>query len=201
MTPSVPKKSPFTLPALLTGAGLLLFGLFVAGYALQTQKGLEDLGANLSFVGLNYFLFPLVGGITLRFAEVPPAPLLAPPPEGIERLRAEQATPILTQVLGDISKRSYFKSRHMADALKRIGLARRDEELPVLIGYREAHEAGRYALVLRFDSSRVDFERWQQKSARFGTFFGKGVSARLVQLAGDQVELTLIREDLIREDG
>ncbi|UFP93860.1 DUF2854 domain-containing protein [Gloeobacter morelensis] len=177
---SLAKKSPLlTLPTLLTGLGLLLFTLFVVGYILQTQPGLADLGANLSFVGLNYFLFPLVGGITLRFSEVKPSAVLAAPPVNIDAVRDAQATEIQKQVLSDISKRSYFKSRHMADALKRIGLSRRDEELPELLGYREEIVDGRYALVLRFDSLKVDRQRWEDRLPKFKTFFGKGVDARL----------------------
>ncbi|AGY56817.1 DUF2854 domain-containing protein [Gloeobacter kilaueensis] len=173
------KSGLFSLPTLLTGLGIALFGLFVAGYILQTQPGMADLGANLSFVGLNYFLFPLIGGITLRFAQVQPAPQLAAPPAAIDALRAAQATEIQKQVLTDITGRAYFKSKHMADALKRIGLSRRDDELPTLVGYREEADDGIYALVLRFESPRVSRQRWESCLPKLRTFFGRGVAVGL----------------------
>lgn len=194
MSSTPANRSFFNLPTLLTTVGLLLFGLFLAGYFLQTRPGMEDLGANLSFIGLNYFLFPLVGGIALRLSQMQPAPLLAPLPTEIERYRTEQATTIQKEVLADISKYSYFKSAHMADALKRLGLGRRDGELPLLTGYRELVEEGRYVLALRFDSTKVDRERWLARQPKFNAFFGKGVATRLEFPGNDVVDLFLRSE-------
>jgi hypothetical protein len=79
----------------------------------------------------------------------------------------------------------------MADALKRIGIARRDDEMPTLVGYRELQEDGRYVLALHFDSSKVDPGRWQDREAKLKTFFGKDVAARLELPGADRVELYL----------
>lgn len=192
-----PKPSLFSLPNVLTTIGVLLFALFLVGhFVVSRQPEMADLGANLSFLGLNYFLFPLIGGITLKFSEVKPAPVLAPPPPGVEQYRATQGTEIQKQVLADISKRAYFKSAHMADALKRIGLSKRDEELPTLAGYRETAIDEHYALVLRFDSPMVPVQRWQDRAAKLSTFFGKGVAAHADYLPNNQVDLYLVSKSV-----
>ncbi|MBC7883597.1 MAG: DUF2854 domain-containing protein [Anaerolineae bacterium] len=190
MASPVPKF--FSLPNVLIGIGLLLFGLFLLGYfVISHQKNMEDLGTNLSFAGLNYFLFPLFIGIALKLSTTPPAPILKAPPANIEKYRT-QATPIQNQVYSDITKQAYFKAAHMSEALKRIGLSKRDEELPILAGYWETLEEEHYALHLRFNSPKIGPERWETCRPKLGTFFGKGVDVRVNIVSEEVVEVSLV---------
>lgn len=185
-------KSFISLPGLLLGLGFFCIALFLVGrFVLEANPATTDLGANLSFIGFYLGFFPLLAGIALKFSEVAPAPVLASPPKDIDQHRASQATKIQREVLSDVTKKSYFKSAHMADALKRIGLTRRDEDVPRLEGYRETLTDGRYTLVLRFHSPQVQTQRWHDRQAKFDTFFGRDVSSRLKMLDEERVELFL----------
>jgi hypothetical protein len=187
-----PLSKIFSPPNVLIGIGLLLFGLFLLGYfVISKQKGMEDLGTNLSFAGLNYFLIPFAIGIALKLSTTPPAPVLKASPANIEKYRT-QATPIQTQVYTDITKQAYFSSAHMSEALKRIGLSKRDEELPVLAGYWETLEDERYALHLRFNSPKIGSERWETCKPKLGTFFGKGVEVHMNIVSENVVEVSLV---------
>jgi hypothetical protein len=77
----------------------------------------------------------------------------------------------------------YGDEQHLEEALERIfmigrpqGLPRR--QCPRLKGLREEVVDGSYALILEFENRNMMTEaQWAEREAKFGTFFGPGVTS------------------------
>lgn len=58
------------------------------------------------------------------------------------------------------------------------GLPRR--QCPRLTGLREEVADGNYALILEFQNrNKMNEEQWAEREAKFGTFFGPGITANV----------------------
>ncbi|KAI4320322.1 hypothetical protein MLD38_033818 [Melastoma candidum] len=151
-------------------------------------------GSEWSAIMLTYG-FPLaVIGMALKYAELKPVPCLTY--ADAQRLRETCATPILKQVRSDVTRYRYGDEQHLDEALKRIfqmacGIPRRSA--PVLQMVREeVSEDGKYCLVLIFEAKALQLSDFEQRQAKFTSFFGPGITAEIVKGEKDLYEVKLI---------
>ncbi|KAK6927971.1 Protein of unknown function DUF2854 [Dillenia turbinata] len=134
----------------------------------------------------------------LQYAELKPVPCLTY--SDAQRLRETCATPILKQVRSDVTRYRYGDEQHLDEALKRIfqyglggGIPRRSA--PVLQMIREeVTEDGKYSLVLVFEAKALQLSDFEQRKAKFASFFGPGITAEIGKGKDDLYEVRLISE-------
>lgn len=172
----------------LATVGLIVGGVLASGglaaYFLDNPT--------LNLAGFFYGIPLLLGGLALKAAELKPVPFTQGTAPEVLALRSQQATAIQNQLRRDVTRYRYGQQAHLDDSLKRLGLSPTDEERPVLQGLTETEIAGRYALVLEFDSPLVPFETWQLQGSKIEKFFGPGVRVDLTKASERQVHLALI---------
>ncbi|KAF8023722.1 hypothetical protein BT93_F1034 [Corymbia citriodora subsp. variegata] len=153
-------------------------------------------GSEWSALMLTYG-FPLaIIGMALKYAELKPVPCLTY--SDAQMLRENCATPILKQVRSDVIRYRYGDEQHLDEALKRIfqygqggGIPRRSA--PVLKMIREeVTEEGKYCLVLVFEAKALQLSDFEQRQAKFASFFGPGISAEVAKGEQDLYEVRLI---------
>ncbi|KAL0449988.1 UNVERIFIED_CONTAM: Thylakoid membrane protein [Sesamum latifolium] len=131
-------------------------------------------GSEWSALMLTYG-FPLaIIGMALKYAELKPVPCLTY--SDAQKLREKCATPILKQ--------------HLDEALKRIfqygqggGIPRRSAPTLQMIR-EEVTEDGKYCLVLVFEAKALELSDFEQRQAKFASFFGPGITAEIEREEG-----------------
>ncbi|KAI3451748.1 hypothetical protein Pfo_008413 [Paulownia fortunei] len=142
-------------------------------------------GSEWSALMLTYG-FPLaIIGMALKYAELKPVPCLTY--SDAQELREKCATPILKQVRNDVTRYRYGDEQHLDEALKRIfqygqggGIPRRSAPILQMIR-EEVAEDGRYSLVLVFEAKALELSDFEQRKAKFASFFGPGITAEIVE--------------------
>ncbi|XP_072086272.1 uncharacterized protein [Arachis hypogaea] len=153
-------------------------------------------GSEWSAIMLTYG-FPLaIIGMALKYAELKPVPCLTY--SDAQSLSEKCATPILKQVKSDVTRFRYGDEQHLDEALKRIfqygqggGIPRRSA--PVLHMIREeVTDDGKYSLVLVFEAKALQLSDFEQRQAKFASFFGPGITAEVGKGEKDLYEVRLI---------
>ncbi|XP_011624429.1 uncharacterized protein LOC18436986 isoform X3 [Amborella trichopoda] len=122
-------------------------------------------GSEWSALMLTYG-FPLaIIGMALKYAELKPVPCLTY--SDAQLLRENCATPILKQVRNDVIRYRYGDEQHLEEALKRI------------FQYGQATEEGKYCLALVFEAKALQLSDFEQRQAKFASFFGPGITAEV----------------------
>jgi len=143
------------------------------------------------------FIIALLGS-ALKYAEL--KPLNCKTFTDADKLRASQATDIQVQVKNDVTRFRYGDEQHMEEALERIflfgrraagGIARRDS--PKLVGLKEQVINGTYALVMVFESEKVDLAGWEGRREKIERFFGPGITCEIYQ-RGELYDVCLISQ-------
>ncbi|CAN6445727.1 unnamed protein product [Victoria cruziana] len=185
----------FSLSKVSFGVVGLGVGLMLLGYGFGAYFSFLP-GSEWSALLLTYG-FPLaIIGMALKYAEL--KPVLCITYTDAERLRETCATPILKQVKSDVTRFRYGDEQHLDEALKRIfqygqagGIPRRSA--PVLQAIREeVTEDGRYSLVLVFEAKALQLEDFENRQAKFASFFGPGITAEIGKAANELYEVKLI---------
>jgi len=186
-------KTSFGTIGLTVGTALLSYG-FGAYFTILP-------GSEWSAIMLTYG-FPLaVIGFALKYAELKPVACVTYKDAFL--LRESQATDILKQVRSDVTRYRYGDEQHLEEALKRIfrygqggGISRR--YAPRLQYIREeVRGEGRYTLTLVFEAKNLKLSDFEDRQAKFQSFFGPGVNAEIA--AGEKAdfyEVRLITSDL-----
>ncbi|KAH9312288.1 hypothetical protein KI387_027323, partial [Taxus chinensis] len=168
-------KISFGVVGLVAGTSLLSYG-FGAYFNILP-------GSEWSALMLTYG-FPLaIIGMALKYAELKPVPCITYSDALV--LRETKATPVLNQVRKDVTRFRYGDEQHLDEALKRIfrygqagGIQRRTA--PRLNMIREEVTAeGKYSLVLVFESKALRLKDFEQRQAKFASFFGPGITAQI----------------------
>merc|ERR1719454_2331632 len=183
----VPFEIRFSLGNLVSASGALLLVYCLGSYLINNGEG--DLIATLGFV---YAIPALVGGLALKYAELPPVPVSTSP--AAEAVRAQKATTIQAKIFSDATRFTYGDA-HMEDPLKALKLAPRGMGPPDLINIAESvTENGEYCMTLRFFAPNTPYRVWKDRAPRYARFFGPNVRATLKKYdAGKRlVELSLI---------
>ncbi|GFP84420.1 thylakoid membrane protein slr0575 [Phtheirospermum japonicum] len=179
--PTVPDNE-FSLAKVSFGVIGLGVGVMLLSYGFGAYFNILP-GSEWSAIMLTYG-FPLaIIGMALKYAELKPVPCLTY--SDAESLREKCATPILKQVRNDVTRYRYGDEQHLDEALKRIfqygqggGIPRRSA--PILQKIREeVTEDGRYSLVLVFEAKALELSDFEQRKAKFASFFGPGITAEI----------------------
>ncbi|XP_030461124.2 uncharacterized protein LOC115681344 [Syzygium oleosum] len=181
-------KVSFGVIGLGVGVSLLSYG-FCAYFNILP-------GSEWSALMLTYG-FPLaIIGMALKYAELKPVPCLTY--SDAQMLRENCATPILKQVRSDVIRYRYGDEQHLDEALKRIfqygqggGIPRRSAPILQMIR-EEVTEEGKYCLVLVFEAKALQLSDFEQRQAKFASFFGPGISAEVAKGEQDLYEVRLI---------
>jgi len=183
----VPFEVRFSIGNLVTGSGALLFVYCLGSYLIN--NGAVDVISTLGFV---YSIPALVGGLALKYAELPPVPLKSSP--AAEAAREAKSTTILSKILSDATRFTYGDA-HMEDPLKALKLAPRGMGPPTLVKLaEEVSETGGYALKMTFFSPNTPYRVWKDRAPRYSRFFGPGIRAELKMI---NVEKKLVQLSLI----
>lgn len=181
-------KISFGVLGLGSGVTLLAYG-FGAYFNLLP-------GTEWSALMLTYGFPVAVIGMALKYAELKPVPCVTY--ADAERLREKCATDVLKQVKADVTRYRYGDEQHLDEALKRIfqygqggGIPRRSAPVLRLIR-EEVTEDGRYCLVLVFEAKALKLSDFEQRQAKFTSFFGPGISAEVGKGENNQYEVRLI---------
>ncbi|KAK4749109.1 hypothetical protein SAY87_026558 [Trapa incisa] len=153
-------------------------------------------GSEWSALMLTYG-FPLaIIGMALKYAELKPVPCLTF--SDALALREACATPILKQVRNDVTRFRYGDEQHLDEALKRIFMYGRAGGIPrgsapVLQAIREeVIGEGKYCLVLVFEAKYLQLSDFEDRQAKFASFFGPGISTEIGQGENNLYEVKLI---------
>ena len=183
----VPFEIRFSLGNVISLSGAVLFTFCIVKFLLN--NGESDVVSTFGFV---YAIPALVGGLALKYAELPPVNLDTS--SSAEATRAQKATTIQSKILSDATRFTYGDA-HMEDPLKALKLAPRGMGPPELINLAEAvTDKGEYCLTMRFFAPNTPYRVWKDRAPRYARFFGPNVRATLKKYdaAKRQVELSLI---------
>jgi hypothetical protein len=183
----VPFEVRFSIGNVVTVSGGV-FILFSLGSFLL-NSGQSNLVQTLGFV---YSIPALVGGLALKYAELPPVPLDSTPEA--EAARTSKGTTIQQKIVSDATRFTYGDA-HMEDPLKALKLAPSGMGPPTLLRMKESlTESGQYSLTMRFSSPNTPWSVWQDRGPRYSRFFGPNIRAVLKKYDSQlrQVELSLI---------
>lgn len=185
----------FSLAKVSFGVIGLSIGLSLLSYGFGAYFNILP-GSEWSAIMLTYG-FPLaIIGMALKYAELKPVECLTY--SDAQKLRDQCATPILKQVRNDVIRYRYGDEQHLDEALKRIfqygqggGIARRSA--PILQKIREeVTEDGKYCLILVFEAKALQLSDFEQRQAKFASFFGPGITAEVAKGENDLYEVRLI---------
>merc|ERR1719454_722169 len=150
----VPFEIRFSLGNLVSASGLLLLVYCLGSYLLNNGQG--DIIATFGFV---YAIPALVGGLALKYAELPPVPVTTSPEA--EKAREAKATTIQAKIFSDATRFTYGDA-HMEDPLKALKLAPRGMGPPELKSIREfVSPQGGYGLGLTFFAPNTPYRVWK----------------------------------------
>ncbi|KAK6150949.1 hypothetical protein DH2020_015881 [Rehmannia glutinosa] len=194
--PTVPDNE-FTLAKVSFGVIGLGVGVTLLSYGFGAYFNILP-GSEWSALMLTYG-FPLaIIGMALKYAELKPVPCLTY--SDADALREKCATPILKQVRNDVTRYRYGDEQHLDEALKRIfqygqggGIPRRSAPILQMIR-EEVTEDGRYSLVLVFEAKALELSDFEQRKAKFASFFGPGITAEIVEGGKNLYEVRLISD-------
>ncbi|KAK7381107.1 hypothetical protein VNO78_33631 [Psophocarpus tetragonolobus] len=192
---SVVPDDGFSVSKVSFGVVGLGVGLSLLSYGFGAYFNLLP-GSEWSAIMLTYG-FPLaIIGMALKYAELKPVPCLTY--SDAQSLREKCATPILKQVKIDVTRYRYGDEQHLDEALKRIfqygqggGIPRRSAPVLQLIR-EEVTQDGKYCLVLVFEAKALQLSDFEQRQAKFASFFGPGITAEIGKGEKDLYEVRLI---------
>ena len=171
------------------GLPLLFYGFF--GYFNILP------GGSVSSLMLIYgFIISLIG-FALKYAQLDPLECVTY--EDALRLREAQTTSILTQVRNDVTRYKYGDEQHLEEALALVfrynrpgGI--RKSQAPKLVGLKEMVIVDRYALVLEFQSPKMELSEWTDRREKLQVFFGPGVTCGITEVGEGKVEVELVSD-------
>jgi hypothetical protein len=169
------------------------FGLIIGG--ILTTIGFIAYATDnptLNLAGFFYGIPLVLGGLALKSSELEPVPFSRPTPPEILVLRDQQATVTQKKLRKDVTRYCYGQDAHLDEALKKMGLGRSDEDLPILKGLREESVDGAYALILEFESPFVPLTTWMEQREKMEKYFGPDLKLELIQPAEHEIVMSMI---------
>merc|ERR1719201_807039 len=168
----VPFEVRFSIGNLVSISGAVLFVFCIGKFLLN--NGESDLVSTIGFV---YAIPALVGGLALKYAELPPVKFATS--AAAEAKRMSTGTAILKKIVSDATRYTYGDA-HMEDPLRALKLCPSGMGPPELVKMRESVTPdGQYCLTMRFFAPNTPYRVWKDRGPRFSRFFGPGVRATL----------------------
>ncbi|XP_027357590.1 uncharacterized protein LOC113866958 isoform X2 [Abrus precatorius] len=194
-TPSLVSDDGFSVTKVSFGVVGLGVGISLLSYGFGAYFNVLP-GSEWSAIMLTYG-FPLaIIGMALKYAELKPVPCVTY--SDAQSLREKCATPILKQVKSDVIRYRYGDEQHLDEALKRIfqygqggGIPRRSAPILQMIR-EEVTQDRKYCLVLVFEAKALQLSDFEQRQAKFASFFGPGITAEVGKGEKDLYEVRLI---------
>lgn len=99
----------------------------------------------------------------------------------------------------DVTRYRYGDEQHLEEALaiifryNRPGGLRRNQA-PKLVGIKEQVIVDRYALVLVFESPKMELKEWTDRREKIQGFFGPGVTCGITEVSEGVVEVELVSD-------
>merc|ERR1719247_2654334 len=183
----VPFEVRFSLGNLISASGGLL--LLYCAVSYFANNGEADILQTLGFV---YGIPALLGGLALKYAELPPVPVETTP--AATAAREAKATKTQTKIFSDATRFCYGDA-HMEEPLKALKLAPPGRGPPELVKFTETvSPTGGYSMGMTFYAPYTPFPVFKQRAKRYATFFGPNVRAELRKVDAQKrlVELALI---------
>lgn len=144
----------FSLPLVVFSIGVLLTGSSFAGFFLSDGGG-EGAISSLGFVyGIPVFLI----GLSLWYAEIPPAEVISTP-EG-DKIWDEVATDTFKKIKQDVTRHRYGDDAHLDSTLDSLGLKLPQKKYPKLLSLTQANENDELAFTLTFQSAETPYKVW-----------------------------------------
>ncbi|KAK6125465.1 hypothetical protein DH2020_040798 [Rehmannia glutinosa] len=216
--PTVPDNE-FTLAKVSFGVIGLGVGITLLSYGFGAYFNILP-GSEWSALMLTYG-FPLaIIGMALKYAELKPVPCLTYSDADALRENVQLQflsrshlcfslnindcdmlyVPLSFPVRNDVTRYRYGDEQHLDEALKRIfqygqggGIPRRSAPILQMIR-EEVTEDGRYSLVLVFEAKALELSDFEQRKAKFASFFGPGITAEIVEGEKNLYEVRLISD-------
>jgi hypothetical protein len=183
----VPFEVRFSLGNVISVSGGALFVFCIGKFLFN--NGESDIVSTFGFV---YAIPALVGGLALKYAELPPVSYDTSP--AAEAKRESLGTEIQKKIVSDATRFTYGDA-HMEDPLRALKLAPKGMAVPELVNIAEdVTPEGQYSLTLRFKAPNTPWRVWKDRAPRFGRFFGPNVrvTVKKYNAAKRLVELALI---------
>jgi hypothetical protein len=183
----VPFEIRLSLGNGVTLSGAVLFVFCIGKFLLN--NGESDVVSILGFV---YAIPALVGGLALKYAELPPVPFDTSPEA--QAKRESLGTSIQQQIINDATRYTYGDA-HMEGPLKALKLAPTGFGPPTLVKLAEAvTPQGQYSMTMRFHAPNTPYSVWKDRGNRYARFFAPDVRAVLKKYDKKRrlVELSLV---------
>ena len=195
-TRTVKKEEGFDLATTSFGTIGLSVGLPLLVYGFFSFFNFIPGGSVSSLLLIYGFIISLIG-FALQYAKLEPLECVTY--EDAASLRESQTTAILTQVRNDVTRYRYGDEQHLEEALAIIfrynrpgGL--RKNQAPKLVGIAEQVIVDRYALVLKFESPKMELSEWTDRREKIQGFFGPGVTCGITEIGEGVVEVELVSD-------
>lgn len=188
-SPSPPSiKAPAQVPFEIRGFSLanvfLLAGIAVTVVSFTSYFSSNGT-ASATSLGFVYGVPILLVGCALKYAELKPIPLRTD--ASARALRDSASTETLRKVISDVTRHRYGDEAHLSAALSALGLVVKGQPCPKLVGVAESKtEQGKYCLALDFVSNYVPYKAWEERIAKYESFFGPNISAETKKLDADK---------------
>ena len=195
-TRTVAKSEGFDLSTTSFGSIGLGVGLPLLMSGFLGYFNVIPTGSISSLLLIYGFIISLIG-FALQYAKLEPLECVTY--EDAAALRESQTTAILTQVRNDVTRYRYGDEQHLEEALAIIfrynrpgGL--RKNQAPKLVGIAEQVIVDRYALVLKFESPKMELSDWTDRREKIQAFFGPGVTCGITEVGEGVVEVELVSD-------
>ena len=195
-TRTVKKEEGFDLATTSFGTIGLSVGLPLLVYGFFSFFNFIPGGSVSSLLLIYGFIISLIG-FALKYAQLDPLECVTY--EDALAIRETQTTAILTQVRNGVTRYRYGDEQHLEEALAVIfrynrpgGL--RKNQAPKLVGLSEQVIVDRYALVLEFESPKMELSEWTDRREKIGQFFGPGVLCGITEVEEGRVEIELVSD-------
>merc|ERR1711935_186247 len=172
----------FSLGNGVIAAGLLITVLSFAEYL----GGSGSEGLNVSGLGFVYGIPVFLGGAALKYAEIEPVPVFSTPAG--DRIYESKKTEIIDKIKQDVTRHRYGDEAHLDTTVKKLGLVIPGKAYPQLQELRQEEVDGELAFTIVWQSLDTPYKMWadERRVKKYGTFFGKGLSANVVKIDAEQ---------------
>jgi len=173
----------FSLPLVVFSVGVVLTLSSFAGFFLDDGGS----GGAVSSLGFVYGIPVFLIGLSLWYAEIPPAELITD--AGGDRAWETHSTDTLKKIKQDVTRHRYGDDAHLDSTLDSLGLKLPQKKYPKLQTLiQEETDKGQLAFTMIFQSAETPYKVWKEPTRvrRFTKFFGPNVYAEVSKVDAEK---------------